>query len=174
MNYAEFSNKWKFDAKLFGINLREHSSDTPKSIRGACYLVVDDGGFLAYVGMSHSKGVHGRIKAHQEKRWFSKAYYIATDLEKFRVGAEVLEKSLIRMFKPYANKERYIAGADLHQDVWVLREYGIDHPSDWLLGEIKTPDIRPSFNGDYSIYRKPGDKPGDLSNRVARMFGVGA
>lgn len=166
MKYADFSERWKFDRDVFGGCLELYRKDDASSITSGCYLIVDKVGNLAYVGMS-DLSVPKRLESHEEKRWYHTAYVIRDNLHVGQVAAVFMEKSLIRLFVPYANKNRYPNGADLKSDVWAARRYGIQHPLDFLLGNIDPPKFCV-----HEILNRPrpllGDKPGDLSLRMAR------
>lgn len=167
MNYAHFAEKWLFDAGLFGLRLTEFDQECARKVTGCCYLIIDQDGYLAYVGKTTRRGLLHRIAEHREKRWFDRVFYIATDENNEVLNADNLEMALIRMFKPYANRQRYLWCADIRKDVWMLRQYGITHKDDWLLGIIDPPAPTRKWMPE----PRRGDKPGDLSMRAAQHYG---
>lgn len=130
MNYAEFNDRWVFQKSFFGDSIKEYGLGNFKHLLGACYFIVDDHGCLAYVGKSSTTGLCSRIRSHEEKRWFAKAYVIETGEKSAFTSADVIEKALIRCFQPYANRQRYTGAGDVGTDVWILWKNGIKVPFD--------------------------------------------
>ena len=130
MNYETAREKHMFESAAFGPRIKPYARETCAEIVGACYLVVDDDGYLAYVGKSSTRGMRGRLDAHADKRWFCTAYYIETNEMRPEVSAERLEQALIRIFQPYANRQRYAASGSARADATILRQYEIPAPFD--------------------------------------------
>jgi len=174
MNYETAREKHMFDSAAFGARIKPYAREICADIVGACYLVVDDDGYLAYVGKSSTRGMRGRLDAHADKRWFCTAHYIETNEMRPEASAERLEQALIRTFQPYANRQRYTASGSARADATILRQYEIPVPFD-IDGIEEVPPL-PHPCPRAQDRRNPlepwkGDKPGDLSMRAARHFG---